>query len=546
MTTTGARPLSPFAGGGDGVRSPIPLVELRGISKAFPGVLANDSVDLVLNAGEIHCLLGENGAGKSTLMQILSGMYRPDSGEVRVSGETVLIDSTRAALDLGIGMVYQHNTLVPGFSVLENLLLGPAGRLRLDRRKAADRFLEMAEQLGVDIDPEAITGGLALGRRQQVEIIKVLVSGSRVIILDEPTAMLTPQEAVELEDVLGSLKGRGLAVVFITHKLREAFAVADRMTVLRRGRVAGRLGPQDLRGHDLEAVRKQILSVMFGNEADKVADTPEMAQISAVSRIPRSLRGGTVLALEAISVKPDRQSLGIRDISLTIRPGEVFGIAGVDGNGQQELAEALVGQRALAHGRVTFNGRDITNASVAQRQQLGLRFVSDDRMGEATVPSMSVSINLLLKRIGHRPFWGRVGKISHAQVCEIVQKLVDEFDIRTPDLDTKCGKLSGGNLQKLILARELSFDPKLVVYNKPTYGLDAMTTVALRERIRRLSEEAGVSALLISTDLDELVDLSDRIGVMFGGRLVGIVDNEGGGIEERVGALMLGELGALR
>jgi general nucleoside transport system ATP-binding protein len=546
MSTTGASFLSPVAGSEPVAQSGHPLVELRGVTKAFPGVVANDSVDLVLNAGEVHCLLGENGAGKSTLMQILSGMYRPDSGEVRVDGEPAVIDSTRAALDLGIGMVYQHNTLIPGFSVLENLMLGPAGALRLDRKKAAVRFREMATKLGVDIDPRAITGDLALGRQQQVEIIKVLVSGSRVLILDEPTAMLTPREALELEKVLGSLKGGGLAVVFITHKLREAFAVADRMTVLRRGRVAGRLGPEDLRGRDIEVVRRQILSIMFGNEADVVAAAPEMTGTAAVRRTRRSLPGEAALIVEAMSIKPGRQEVGIRDISFAVRPGEIFGIAGVDGNGQQELAEAIAGQKPVAHGRLIFAGRDITRASVARRQQMGLRFVTDDRLGEATVPSMPVSVNLLLKRIGHRPFWGRTGKMSYAQVCEAAGRLVEEFDIRTPGVDTECGNLSGGNVQKVILARELSFDPKLVVYNKPTYGLDAMTTVAIRERVRRLSEESGVSAVLISTDLEELVDLSDRIGVMFRGRLVGIVENDGDDVEERVGALMLGEAGGRR
>ena len=547
MTTTGASSLSPVARGEPVAQSGLPLVELRGITKTFPGVVANDSVDLVLTAGEVHCLLGENGAGKSTLMQILSGMYRPDSGEVRLNGEPVVIDSARTALDLGIGMVYQHNTLIPGFSVLENLMLGPAGALRLDRKKATASFRDMAAKLGVDIDPAAITGDLALGRQQQVEIIKVLVSGPRVLILDEPTAMLTPREVVELEKVLASLKSRGLAVVFITHKLREAFAVADRMTVLRLGRVAGRLGPEDLQGCDLEVVRRQILSIMFGNEADVVAGTPEMTGTAATApRIRRSLPGEAALIVEAMSVKPGRQEVEIRDISFEVRPGEIFGIAGVDGNGQQELAEAIVGQKPVAHGRVSFAGRDITHASVAQRQQMGLRFVTDDRLGEATVPSMPVSINLLLKRIGHRPFWGRTGKMSSAQVCEAAERLVEEFAIRTPGVDTECGNLSGGNVQKVILARELSFDPRLVVYNKPTYGLDAMTTVAIRERVRRLSEESGVSAVLISTDLEELVDLSDRIGVMFRGRLVGIVENEGDDVEEKVGALMLGETGEPR
>ena len=520
-----------------------PLVELRGITKTFPGVVANDSVDLALNQGEVHCLLGENGAGKSTLMQVLSGMYHPDAGTILVDGQAVTVDSPRVSLDLGIGMVYQHNTLIPVFSVVENLMVGPSGPVRLDRKKAVAAFRATAARLGVDVDPDAITGRLALGRQQQVEIIKVLSSGSRVLILDEPTAMLTPQEATELEKVLGSLKAGGLAVVFITHKLREALAVADRITVLRRGRVAGRLGPEDLAGKDPEVVRRQILAVMFGEDADAVAAAPEMARVARATRRSRSLPDETALQVEALTVKPGRREVGVHDVSFSVRSGEVFGIAGVDGNGQQELAEAIAGQKSAAHGRLTLAGEDITHAGVARRQHLGLRFVTDDRLGEATVPSLPVSVNLLLKRIGHRPFWSRTGRMSSAEVAAAAQQLVEEFDIRATGVDAPAGTLSGGNLQKLVLARELSFDPKLVVYNKPTHGLDAKTTVAIRDRVRRLAEEHRVAAVLISTELEELTDLCDRIGVMFRGRMVGIVANEGEGVEEKVGALMLGETG---
>lgn len=521
-----------------------PLVELRGITKVFPGVIANDSVDLKLHAGEIHCLLGENGAGKSTLMQVLSGMCTPDSGNISVDGAEVEIGSPRVALDLGIGMVYQHNTLIPGFTVLENLMLRNDGGLRLDRSKTASVLRGIAVRLGVEIEPAAVVGDLALGRQQQVEIVKVLALGSRVLVLDEPTAMLAPREVAELQKVLASLKAEGLAVVFITHKLGEALAVADRITVLRRGRVAGRLDPGDLQARDSADVRAQVLSLMFGEEARELLPGSEIARVAGADRGARPTRvlsDVVVLEMQGLACRPARREVGFREITFDVHRGEIVGIAGVDGNGQQELAEAIAGQRSIAGGRLVFMGRDVTHASVAERQGMGLRFVTDDRLGEGSVSSLPISVNLLLKRIGRKPYWGKAGRMATDHVCEAAQRLVEEYDIRTPDIDAQCGTLSGGNLQKMLLARELSFDPVLVVFNKPTYGLDAKTSAFIRERMRRLSEREGVAAVLISTDLEELADLCDRIGVMFRGRMVGVVENNGVRVEERVGALMVGE-----
>jgi ABC-type uncharacterized transport system ATPase subunit len=526
--------------------STIPAVELRGITKMFPGVVANEAIDLELHRGEIHCLLGENGAGKTTLMQILSGMYRPDAGSIAIDGQLVDIGSPKEAIVLGVGMVYQHPTMVPTFTVIENLLLGSKGRFRLDRERAVTSLSDLAARLRTEVDPEAVVGRLALGRQQQVEIIKALWSGSNVLILDEPSSMLTPREVADLGKVLLSLKAQGLAIVFITHKLREALAIGDRITVLKQGKVAGRIGPEQLRNADPEEIQTTIVSMMFGEEAGAVGGVAELGRGERAARVARALSPQVVLQADAVSVRPGRQEVGVNEVSLAVREGEIFGIAGVDGNGQRELAEAIAGQRRLTHGHLRLAGQDITHTGVAHRQKLGLRFVTDDRLSEGMVSSLPISLNLLLKRIGERPFWGRTRRISNTLVEEAAERLADEFDIRAPDVRTRGGALSGGNVQKMVLARELSFDPKVVVYNKPTSGLDIKTTLAIRERVRDLSGRGGVAAVLISNDLDELVDLCDRIGVMFRGRLVGIVENKGPGVEEKVGALMVGGSGEER
>ena len=516
------------------------VVELRAITKAFPGVVANDGIDLSLRAGEIHALLGENGAGKSTLMHVVSGMYRPDSGSIVVGGVPVEMEGPAHARALGIGMVYQHISLVPGFTVLENFMLGTPGAFRLDRNRARALYLELAVRLGADIDPEVATGKLPLGRQQQVEIIKVLASGVRVLILDEPTALLAPAEISDLQGVLRALRAQGMAIVFITHKLPEAVDVADRVTVLRGGRVAGALGPQDLEALSRAASRERIVKLMFGDEAAALGGMAEVIGPGERRHPPRELPQERILHVEGISTKSERREAAVREVSFSVRRGEIFGIAGVEGNGQRELAEALAGQRPVTAGRLVFAGVDITHTGVGERQRVGLRFVTDDRVGEGTVASLPVSLNLLLKRIGEAPFWSRTGRTTRAAVREAGEGLMREFDIRAPGLNTPCGTLSGGNLQKVVLGRELSFAPRLVVFNKPTQGLDAKTTLSLRTRIQRMAVEQDVAAVLISSDLEELVELCDRIGVMYQGRLTGVVENRGPGVEQRVGALMLG------
>ncbi len=520
-----------------------PIVELSGIRKAYPGVLANDDVSLALRAGEVHCLLGENGAGKSTLIGILSGLVKPDAGTIRIDGRETVIDSPRTALELGIGTVYQHSTLIPALTVLENLMLGDTRHLRLDVDGARRRLGELAALLGVDVDPEATASELSLGAQQQVEIVKALWRGSRVLILDEPTSMLTPQAFAELEKVLGRLKEQGQAIVFITHKLHEALSLGDRITILRRGRVAGTLDERQVAEGDPEELRAEIVRIMFGEAAQGVADVAEL-QEELVGREQAGARANereAVLELDGVSVAAQGAEMGIDDVSLALELGEILGVAGIDGNGQRALAEVIAGQRSPTAGEVRLYGAPVTRLPVAARQKLGLRYVTDDRLGEGVVQSLSVALNLFLKRIGERPFW-RHGRLQRTVVERRAAELVREFDVRTPGVRTRAGTLSGGNVQKVVLARELSFQPRVVVFHKPTYGLDVRTTGVVRDLIRKLARDGG-AALVISTDLDELLEICDRIAVLSRGRLVGTVRNSPGAAAE-VGRLMVGHAAA--
>jgi ABC-type uncharacterized transport system ATPase subunit len=514
-----------------------PIVELIGITKAFPGVLANDRVDLTLYPGEVHCLLGENGAGKSTLIGILSGLLRPDAGTIRIDGRETAIASPRAALEFGIGTVPQHSALIPALTVLENLMLGDTRRLRLDAAGARQRLAELAALLGVDVDPDAVASDLALGAQQQVEIVKALWRGSRVLILDEPTSMLTPQAIAELGKVLGRLKEQGEAVIFITHKLHEALSLGDRISILRQGRLAATIDGETLRSTPHEEVRAEIVRIMFGEEARALADVAELQEERIEGTVERRAAGDTVLELRGVSAAGEGAELGVEEISLSLREGEILGVAGIDGHGQRALAEVVAGQRPASGGEVLLYGAPVTWLAVSARQKLGLRYVTDDRLGEGIVGTLPVGLNLFLKRVGERPFW-RNGRIQRRVLDQRAQELVREFDVRTPSVGTRAATLSGGNIQKILLARELSFDPKVVVFHKPTYGLDVKTTATVRGLIRRLAQGGG-AALVISTDLDELLEISDRIVVLSRGRLVGAVEN-GPGAAEEVGRLLVG------
>src|SRR5207253_6060127 len=377
-------------------------------------------------------------------------------GEIRVGGRMVQIDSPRAALELGVGTVYQHSTLVRALTVLENLLLGETRGLRLDVEAARARLAEVAATLGVEIDADAPAGELALGRQQQVEIVKALWRGSRVLILDEPTSMLTPQGVAELAKVLARLKAQGQAVIFITHKLHEALSLGDEISILRQGRLVGTMHREALRSKSHEELRAEIVRIMFGEEARAVADLAELQEeldnVEGTAR-PVAAEAETVLELQGVSSPAEGSELGVEDVSLALREGEILGVAGVDGNGQRALAEVIAGQRQAADGDVLLYGAPVTRLSVAARQKVGLRYVTDDRLGEGIVGSLPVGLNLFLKRIGQAPFW-RHGRIQRAVVDERAAGLVREFDVRTPGVATRAGTLSGGNVQKVLLARE--------------------------------------------------------------------------------------------
>ncbi|MEQ8966683.1 MAG: ABC transporter ATP-binding protein [Azospirillaceae bacterium] len=517
-------------------------VELRGITKRFPGVVANQDVDLTIRPGEVHALLGENGAGKSTLISMLAGLLQPDEGEIRVDGRSVVIDSPRRALQLGIGTVFQHVMLVPTLTVAENLMLGGPWWRRPDRDAVVRRFTEMAAAFGIDVDPDAVTGQLSLGEQQQVEIIRALWRGEGVLVLDEPTSMLTPKGIERLGALMRRLTARGIGVVFITHKLKEAFDFGDRVSVLRLGRMVGEIPPETLRGLDEKTATDRIIALMFGHPETPEADTP-VERAAAIEggrmtrRNPVDPRAPEVLAVEDVTLERPEGRPYVDGVSFAARRGEILGIAGIDGNGQKQLAEILSGQRRPDRGTIRLDGRAIERLGVPERHKAGLRYVTDDRLGEGTVAPFPVELNLVIKQIGEPPFWSG-GMARAGAIQDHAEDLVEDYDVRTPSTRTPIGRLSGGNIQKTLLARELHGRAKAVIYNKPTYGLDLNNIRSARARIRDAAD-AGVATVLISTDLDELMELSDRIAVMLRGRLTGIVDN-GPDARRRIAELMTG------
>ncbi len=507
-----------------------PIVEMIGVTKRFPGVLANDHVDLAIRAGEIHVLLGENGAGKSTLIGMLSGLVESDAGEIRVDGQARRIASPRQALDLGIGTVFQHVMLVPGLTVAENMALGAPWWRSPGRAALGRRLGEIGRGLGLSVRPEAVTGDLSLGEQQQAEILRALMRGSRVLVLDESTSMLTPKGADELGALMRRLAAQGLAVVFITHKLKEAFAYGDRTSVLRLGRKVGEIAPERKVAMNEAAFTTEVLGLMFGGAASPAV----VAEEAGAARAPRRARGRELLEVSDLAIDGYAAEPGI---DLDVAEGEILGLAGIDGNGQRELAETLAGQRKARHGQIRLGGETIEALDVGGRRRRGLRYVTDNRLGEGTVGSFPVATNLILKEIGEAPYW-RHGVEQRSAIAGHARALIEAFDIRTPGPATPIGRLSGGNIQKALLARELSGPARAIVYAKPTYGLDAQNIVATRRRIRAMAER-GVATLLISTDLEELIELSDRIAVMAHGRIVGMVENDASA-RERVGAMMVG------
>ncbi|WP_413737683.1 putative B6 ABC transporter ATP-binding protein [Sodalis sp. RH21] len=494
--------------------APPALVTVSQVTKRFPGITANNRIDLSLRAGEVHVLLGENGAGKSTLVAMLAGLQQPDEGQIAVNGRAEVLRSPRRALELGIGTVFQHAMMVPGLSVVDNIALGDSWWRRPARRHYADRVRQIAGEIGVRVNPYALAGSLSLGEQQQAEIVRTLLRGSRVLILDEATAMLTPLDAHELGLLMRRLVARGLAVVFITHKLNEALDWGDRISVLRLGSKVGEIGPQRLKTLARGQATGEVIKLMFNLApgADAGRACPPARSVRPADK--------PVLQIRALAV--DDPLVPLAGIDLQIGAGEIVGIAGIDGNGQKQLAEALAGQRKLAGGDIVLDGAAIGRLSIGQRRKRGLRYVTDDRLGEGSVGAFPVALNLLLKQIGAAPFWRR-GIEQPAAIARHALLRIHDYDIRTPAVDTPLGTLSGGNIQKILLARELGDQARVVIFAKPTYGLDVKNTRAIRDRIRQAAL-SGMAVLLISTDVEELLELAHRIAVMSRGHIVGIVD----------------------
>lgn len=482
-------------------------VVMSDIVKQFPGVVANDRVNLTVRVGEVHGLLGENGAGKSTLMNVLYGLYTPTAGDIYLRGEKVSLSSPSMAIAHGIGMVHQHFMLIPALTVVENIILGMRRprEPRLDLRQAAATLTELAGQYGMSIDPWAKVWQLSVGEQQRVEIIKALYRGADLLILDEPTAVLTPRETEDLFRTIRRLAAEGHTIIFITHKLNEVLAISDRVTVLRGGRVVSTV---DTAGTS----QRELAHLMVGRDV--------------LFRVDRghSEPGDVVLEVSGVSAQSNRGHGALKGCSLTVRQGEILGIAGVDGNGQSELVETICGLRRASEGRITLGGRDITSASPRTILGQGVAHIPEDRHLRGLVGTMTLTENSVLVDY-HRPPLSRWGVLDTAAIERYAAQLVRDYDVRTPGLDLQAGNLSGGNQQKLVLARELSRHPQLLVAMHPTRGLDVGAIEYVHRRIVEQRAD-GCGVLLVSTELDEILALSDRIVVIYEGRIVGELENE--------------------
>ena len=503
---------------GPGARERVPLVRMVGIVKRFPGVLANDHINFELLPGEVHALLGENGAGKTTLMNILYGLYQADEGEIYIKGRRVWIRSPRDAMALGIGMVHQHFMLVDRHTVAENIALGFAKSLFKPIAEVKEKIREFSERYGLEVDPDAYIWQLSAGEQQRVEIIKALYRGADILILDEPTSVLTPQETKELFGVIRRMREEGKGIIFITHKLDEVFEVADRVTVLRKGKVVGTKPVS-------EVTKEELARMMVGREV--------LFRL-AREEVPK---GEVLLKVEDLWALSDRGYEAVRGVSFEVRSGEIFGIAGIAGNGQKELVEVLTGLRRAMRGRVIIMGRDVTNRSPREIADLGVAHIPEERLRFGIVPNLSVAENLILRRYSRRPY--RQGLfLNEGAIMNDAERLIREYEIMTPSPKTPAKLLSGGNIQRLICARELGFGARLIIAAHPTYGLDVSATEYIR-RILLEERKKGAGVLLVSEDLEELMQLSDRMAVMFRGEFMGIVRPEEVTAEE-VGLMMAG------
>jgi simple sugar transport system ATP-binding protein len=497
---------------------------MRGITKRFPGVVANDRTDFEAAAGEVHALLGENGAGKTTLSNILTGLYHPDEGEIELYGESVRFHSPRDALDAGIVMVHQHFRLVTPFTVAENVVLGDhrkdGRRFVLRRRAIESRVAELERRYGLQVDPRARIWQLSIGEQQRVEILKALYREARILIMDEPTAVLTPQEADVLFETLRAMATEGRTVIFISHKLHEVRAVADRVTVLRTGRTVGTV---DAAG----ATPRSLAALMVGHEIDEAR------------RIPRAHppRDDLALEVDGVTVVGDRGEIAVSDAALAVRSGEIVGVAGVAGNGQRELAEAVYGMRDLVSGAVRVDGTALRAGDPRAAIAAGIAHVPEDRLGTGLSPSLSVASNAVLKSYRRAPV-SRGPVVSPRRVREAGVSLIEGYDVKAPGPGTPARNLSGGNLQKLVLGREFQGKPRVLVAAQPTRGLDVGAIETVHAYLRAAASDA-VAVLLISEDLDEIRALADRILVMYEGRIAGEVDAETATVED-IGLLMAG------
>ena len=481
-------------------------LELRGITKRFPGVVANDNVNLELNTGEVLSLIGENGAGKSTLMSVLYGMYKPDEGEILIDGAPLVFASPADAIAAGIGMVHQHFMLVPVFTVAENVVLGveptgSLGKLKIDEARRMVR--EISDKYNLDLDPDAVIEDLPVGVQQRVEIVKVLLRDAKVVVFDEPTAVLTPSEIIEFFEIVKTLVSAGRGVVFITHKLKEALNIADRIAVLRRGKVVGEADPKT-------ATESQIAEMMVGRPVQLTVDKNS------------AKAGDVVLKVTDLTVLDADGRTHVENVSFEVHSGEIVGIAGVQGNGQTELVEALTGLRKATSGVVALDGKDLTHSDPRERHQMGMAHIPEDRQRQGLVGGLSVAENLVLTRYHDDQF-------SHGVIVDweaadaIAETLITEYDIRTPSKETGVGTWSGGNQQKVIVARELSRDLRLSIAAQPTRGVDVGSIEYIHSRIVK-ERDAGTAVLIVSTELEEVMALSDRLLVMYRGKVVAELD----------------------
>jgi len=496
-----------------------PLIRFQSVVKKFPGVVANDRVSFTVAGGTIHSLLGENGAGKTTLMNILYGLYQQEGGSIYLRGEEFKIDSPTRAIELGIGMVHQHFKLVENHTVAENIAMGLSSASTIRPTRAIKRkLLELAGQYGLEVDPDAKIWQLSAGEKQRVEILRALYRGADILILDEPTSVLTPGETDRLFEVLEDMKSEGRTIIFITHKLDEVMEISDVVTVLREGRVVDTI---ETRSTD----KTELSRKMVGREV--------LFDLEKSSRE----RGPKILEVEGLNAQNDKRVQAIRDLTFSVHEGEILGIAGVAGNGQRELAEVLTGLRNATSGNIFIDGEDVTNSSPRTITDREVAHIPEDRMKQGIVGNLSLKDNVILKAYRSKPF-SRGILINSNLVQEHAEKVIEDFDIKVPGPDTPANLLSGGNIQRLILGREVSSNPRLIIASHPTYGLD----VAAAEQIRQLlleQRETGVGVLLISENLTEVTSISDRIAVLFEGEIMGTVESQEFEREE-LGMMMAG------